>query len=68
MRVDVNLIERAEMLVAEVVHALFNRTADMRILAFFHEDTPFRAAAFSAAGCRSVPITDRTQFLLTSSE
>ena len=51
MRVDVNLIERAEMLVAEVVHALFNRTADMRILAFFHEDTPFRAAAFSAA-CR----------------
>ena len=46
VRVDADLIERAEILGAEIVRALRDRTADTRVFAFFHDDTPFKAAAF----------------------
>ena len=49
VRVDADLIERAEILGAEIVRALRDRTADTRVFAFFHDDAPFKAAALTAA-------------------
>ena len=47
--VNVHLIQRAEMLRAEIVHTLLDGTAYTRILAVFHNGAPFRAAAYAAA-------------------
>ena len=47
MRVDVNLIERAVILRAEIVRTLVNGAVDIRVLLIVHVDqSPFRMALF----------------------